>query len=84
MTGKEGGCPLQHVVPGHVLWGGPNRHIALIHNQPHLQTLTHHKAEATPRRACLAGSRHADRRLAMMDRRASQGCTVRQGVQGCR
>ena len=35
-AGQEGGRPLQHVVPRHVLGGGPNRHLALVHNQAHL------------------------------------------------
>ncbi len=34
---QERRCSLQHVVAGHVLWGGTHRHIALVHYQPHLQ-----------------------------------------------
>ena len=34
---QKGRRPLQHVVPRHVLWGGPHRHTGVIDHQAHLQ-----------------------------------------------
>ncbi len=34
---EEGGRSLQHIVPCHILWGGTNRYIALVHHEANLQ-----------------------------------------------